>query len=62
MSFAVRFARATASPATSCVSGGGAAKAAPAAQAPDPAAETAATNDPNYDEAPGLDEEGSREW
>ena len=35
---------------------------APAAQAPDPAAETAATNDPYYDEAPGLDEEGSREW
>lgn len=34
----------------------------PPAQAPNPAAETAAANDPDYDEAPGLDEEGSREW
>ena len=34
----------------------------PPAQAPAPAAEAAATDDPEFDEAPGLDEEGSREW
>lgn len=34
----------------------------PPTQAPAPAAETAATDDPEFDEAPGLDEEGSREW
>ena len=34
----------------------------PPAPAPDSAAKVAATDDPEYDEAPGLDEEGSREW
>ena len=34
----------------------------PPAPAPDSAAKVAATDDPEFDEAPGLDEEGSREW
>ena len=34
----------------------------PPAKAPAPAAVTTETNDPEFDEAPGLDEEGSREW
>ena len=34
----------------------------PSAQAPDQGVAIAETNDPEFDEAPGLDEEGSREW
>ena len=34
----------------------------PPAPAPDAGAKVAEANDPEFDEAPGLDEEGSREW
>ena len=44
------------------VAGCGRKAAPPPAPAPDSAAKVAATDDPEYDEAPGLDEEGSREW
>ena len=34
----------------------------PPAEAPDSAAKIVEADDPEFDEAPGLDEEGSREW
>lgn len=34
----------------------------PPAPAPDAGAKVAEADDPEFDEAPGLDEEGSREW
>ena len=44
------------------VAGCGKKAAPPPAQTPAPAAKAAETDDPEFDEAPGLDEEGSREW
>ena len=44
------------------VAGCGKKAAQPPAQAPDAGAKVAEADDPEFDEAPGLDEEGSREW
>ena len=44
------------------VAGCGKNAAPPPAPAPDAGAKVAETDDPEFDEAPGLDEEGSREW